>query len=62
MRSLIDIERRIEGLKEAKSTVAFRIQELEEYNEVINLELEKALIEKGKLIAEENIREYFKDG
>ena len=60
MQALIDIEKRIEGLREAKLTVASRVQELEEYNEVINLELEKALIEKGKLIAEENIREYFK--
>ena len=59
MQALIDIEKRIEGLREAKLTVTSRVQELEEYNEVINLELEKALIEKGKLIAEENIREYF---
>ena len=59
MQALIDIEKRIKGLREAKLTVTSRVQELEEYNEVINLELEKALIEKGKLIAEENIREYF---
>ena len=59
MQALIDIEKRIEGLREAKLTITSRVQELEEYNEVINLELEKALIEKGKLIAEENIREYF---
>ena len=60
MKALIDIEKRIEGLREAKLTITSRVQELEEYNEVINLELEKALIEKGKLIAEENIREFFK--
>ena len=61
MDKLIDIEKRIEGLKEAKISLASRIQELEEFNEVINLELEKALIEKGRIIAEENMREYFKD-
>ena len=61
MDKLIDIEKRIEGLKEAKISLASRIQKLEEFNETINLELEKALIEKGRITAEENMREYFKD-
>lgn len=39
---------KINKLKAAKADVASRIQELEEYNEVINLELEKALAKKNK--------------
>ena len=43
-----DYTRHINKLREAKASVASRIQELEEYNEVINLELEKALAKKHK--------------
>ena len=61
MSQLADIEKRIDGLKEAKASVASRIQELEEYNEVINLELEKALIRKGEISVQETMKEYFKE-
>ncbi len=59
MKALIEVEQRINRLKAARVENAQSIKNLEEQNEVINLELEKALIEKGKVIAEENIREYF---
>ena len=61
MSKLTAIEKRIEGLREAKASVTSRIQKLEEYNEVINLELEKALIKKGAFEVQENMKEYFKD-
>lgn len=61
MSQLADIEKRIDGLKEAKASVASRIQKLEEFNEVINLELEKALIKKGEASVKQQMKEYFKD-
>jgi len=61
MKTLIEIEQRIEGLKQAKSSVSSRIQKLEEHNEAINLELEKALIKKGEITAQDRMKEYFKD-
>ena len=61
MKTLIEIEQRINRLKAARVENAKSIKNLEEQNEVINLELEKALIKKGKILAEENMREYFKD-
>ena len=60
MNQLANIEERINTLKAARVENAQSIKNLEEQNEVINLELEKALIKKGKIIAEENIKEYFK--
>ena len=60
MNQLTNIEERINTLKAARVENAQSIKNLEEQNEVINLELEKALIKKGKIIAEENIKEYFK--
>ena len=61
MSQLADIEKRIEGLREAKASVASRIQKLEEFTEVINLELEKALIKKGEVSVKQQMKEYFKD-
>ena len=61
MSQLADIEKRINTLKAAKADVASRIQELEEQNEVINLELEKALIRKGEINVKQQMKEYFKD-
>ena len=60
MNQLIDIEQHINTLKATRVGNVKSIKNLEKQNEVINLELEKALIKKGKIIAEENIKEYFK--
>ena len=61
MQTLIEIEQRINRLKAAKVENAKSIKDLEEQNEVINLELEKALIKKGEIIAQDRMKEYFKD-
>ena len=61
MQTLIEIEQRISKLKAARRENAQSIKNLEEQNEVINLELEKALIQKGNIIAQERMKEYFKD-
>ena len=60
MNQLIDIEQHINTLKATRVGNVKSIKNLEKQNEVINLELEKALIKKGKIIGEENIKEYFK--
>ena len=59
MKTLLEIEERINKLKAARSQNASEIKELEERNEVVILELEKALIEKGKIIAQERMKNYF---
>jgi len=61
MKTLTEIELRINRLKAAQVENAQSIKDLEEQNEVINLELEKALIEKGKIIAQERMKNYFED-
>jgi len=61
MKTLIEIELRINRLKAAQVENAQSIKDLEEQNEVINLELEKALIKKGELTAQERIKNYFED-
>jgi len=61
MQTLIEIEQRINRLKAAKVENAKSIKDLEEQNEVINLELEKALIKKGELTAQDRMKEYFKE-
>jgi len=57
----MEIEERIKRLKAAKAANASSIKDLEEQNEVINLELEKALIEKGRMSAQERMKNYFED-
>ena len=61
MKTLIEIEQRINKLKAARSSNASSIKELEERNEVVMVELEKALIQKGEIKAQERMKEYFKD-
>lgn len=61
MKTLLEVEERINKLKAARSQNASEIKELEERNEVVILELEKALIEKGKIIAQERMKNYFED-
>ena len=61
MQTLIEIEQRINKLKAAKVENAQSIKNLEEQNEVINLELEKALIKKGEITAQNRMKEFFKD-
>ena len=61
MKTLIEIEQSIQRLKAARSANAADIKELEERNEVVIVELEKALIEKGKIMATENMRKYFEE-
>ena len=61
MKTLIEIEQRINTLKAARVENAQSIKNLEEQNEVINLELEKALIKKGEITAQNQMKEYFKD-
>ena len=60
MQTLIEVEQRINRLKAARVENAKSIKDLEEQNEVINLELEKALIKKGELTAQDRMKEYFK--
>lgn len=59
--TLETIEDRISALKEARLFNAREIQDLEERTMVINDELEKLLEKKGELIAQERMKEYFKD-
>jgi len=61
MKTIVEIEERIKRLKAAKVANASSIKDLEEQNEVINLELEKALIEKGRMSAQERMKNYFED-
>ena len=61
MQTLIEVEQRINKLKAARVENAQSIKNLEEQNEVINLELEKALIKKGEIVAQNRMKEYFKD-
>ena len=61
MQTLIEIEQRINRLKAAKVENAKSIKDLEEQNDVINLELEKSLIKKGEITAQDRMKEYFKD-
>ena len=61
MQTLIEIEQRINKLKAARSANAASIKELEERNEIVILELEKALIQKGNIIAQDRMKEFFKD-
>ena len=61
MKTLIEIEQSIQRLKAARSANAADIKELEERNEVVIVELEKALIEKGRIMATENMRRYFEE-
>ena len=61
MKTLIEIELRINRLKAAQVENAQSIKDLEEQNEVINLELEKALIKKGEITAQERMKNYFED-
>lgn len=61
MQTLIEIEQRINRLKAARVENAQSIKNLEEQNEVINLELEKVLIKKGEIVAQNRMKEYFKD-
>mgnify|MGYP003123233279 CR=1 FL=1 len=61
MKTLIEVERRISTLKAAKAENAKNIKDLEEQNEVINLELEKALIKKGEVTIQKTMKEYFRD-
>lgn len=61
MKTVIEIEERINKLKAARASNAADIKELEERNEVVIVELEKALIEKGKILATENMRRYFEE-
>ena len=61
MKTLLEVEERINRLKAARSQNASEIKELEERNEVVILELEKALIEKGKIIAQERMKNYFEE-
>ena len=61
MQTLIEIEQRINRLKAARVENAKSIKNLEEQNEVINLELEKALVKKGEIAAQDRMKEYFKD-
>jgi len=59
--TLETIEDRINTLKEARLFNAQEIQNLEERTMIINDELEKLLEKKGELIAQQRMKEYFKD-
>ena len=61
MKTVIEIEERINKLKAARASNAANIKELEERNEVVIVELEKALIEKGKILAQERMKNYFEE-
>ena len=61
MMTFMQIEDRLNRLKKARTENATRIKDLEEQNEVINVEMEKLLVEKGKVMASENMRRYFED-
>lgn len=59
--TLMEIDMRINKLKQARVANATSIRDLEEKNEVIIIELEKILVKKGEIQAAERMREYFKD-
>lgn len=61
MKTIVEIEERINRLKSAKHAHANEIAKLENQIEVINVELEKVLIEKGRITATENMRRYFEE-
>ena len=61
MKTIVEIEERINRLKAAKHAHANEIAKLENQIEVINVELEKVLIEKGRITATENMRRYFEE-
>ena len=59
--TLMEIDMRINKLKQARVANTTSIRDLEEKNEVIIIELEKILVKKGEIQAAERMREYFKD-
>ena len=61
MKTLIEIEQSIQRLKSARVANATSIKDLEEQNEVINVELEKLLVRKGEIAAQERMKNYFED-
>ena len=61
MMTLMEIDMRINKLKQARVTNATSIRDLEERTMIINDELEKILVKKGEIQAAERMKEYFKD-
>jgi hypothetical protein len=61
MMTLMEIDMRINKLKQARVANATSIRDLEERTMIINDELEKILVKKGEIQAAERMREYFKD-
>ena len=61
MKTLMEIDVRINKLKQARVANATSIRNLEEQNEVINVELEKLLVRKGELSAQERMKNYFEE-
>lgn len=59
MKTLIEIEQSIQRLKQARGVNATSIKDLEEQNEVINVELEKLLVRKGELLAQDRMKQYW---
>ena len=59
--TLMEIDMRINKLKQARVTNATSIRDLEERTMIINDELEKILVKKGEIQAAERMKEYFKD-
>jgi len=59
MKTIVEIEERINRLKAAKHAHANEIVKLENQIEAINVELEKALIEKGRVGAQERMKTFF---
>lgn len=61
MKTIVEVEERINRLKAAKYAHANEIAKLEQQIEVINVELEKVLIEKGRVSTQERMRRYFEE-
>lgn len=61
MMTLMEIDMRINKLKQARVANGTSIRDLEEQNEVIIVELEKLLVKKGEITAQDRMKEYFKD-
>jgi len=59
MKTIVEIEERINRLRAAKHAHANEIAKLENQIEAINVELEKALIEKGRVGAQERMKTFF---
>ena len=59
--TLMEIDMRINKLKQARVANGTSIRDLEEQNEVIIIELEKLLVKKGEITAQDRMKEYFKD-